>query len=191
MFAKEKQRGFPHLSVSFIHSGDFLRKRILGVKVRCPPQCTRVYCSNCISGWYNYENEGRVSCPSCQSICFCTRCNRAENIEKLSAIFEKLGGNIDQLVQNSPASKMATKLLDLNPDIYRTLRDVRQDPEETQSSNNCESNGKNSEFGRKASLSHRDLVRSYNKKYKKLHLLKLLSKQLVVDRQSSSRKEKK
>lgn len=146
--------------------GDFLRKSIMGFKIRLPPTCDKTYCFNCITGWYNYGQEGRVSCPSCQKVCFCTRCNRFDNIEKFSQIYERLGGNIEELVRQSPASKLATRLLESKKDLKQNLErlyEARKLKESTPKS------------------AIPSVVSTYNAQYKKLHLLKLISRQIIVE----------
>jgi hypothetical protein len=137
----------------------------MGFKIRLPPTCNKTYCNNCIAGWYNYGQEGKVSCPSCQKICFCTRCNRFDNIEKFSQIYERLGGNIEHLIQESPSSKLSNRLLESKKDLRHRLErlyEIRKVKESTP----------------KAGISNE--IETYNSQYKKLHLLKLLSRQTIV-----------
>jgi hypothetical protein len=101
-----------------------MRKRILGQRIKQPPVCGKTFCQNCLQSWYTADvdqEQARGSCPVCLRICFCSRCNRFENIERLSQILEGLGGDIDKLAEDSPASHLATFFLESNPSIKRQL----------------------------------------------------------------------
>lgn len=115
-----------------------------------------------------------MSCPSCQKVCFCTRCNRFDNLEKFAQIYERLGGNIEDLVRESPASQLAARLLESNKDLNEQLERLHE-------------NRKVKESTPKASAP--SLVAAYNAQYKKLHLLKMITRQIVV-RSALPRSEK-
>lgn len=137
----------------------------MGSKVRIPPACSKTYCQACINGWYSYGQESKISCPSCQKICFCTRCNRFDNIEKFSQIYERLGGNISELARESPCSQLATRLLQSNTDFSKYLSKLHEQKKSKESA-------------------AKELVMSpnaaFNAEYKKLHLMRLISRLVVV-----------
>jgi hypothetical protein len=133
--------------------------------MRMPPSCTKTYCYFCINGWYNYKQENRISCPSCQEMCYCTRCERLCSIDVFSQIYERLGGEIDLLVTESPSSNLATKLLETNHDFTKMLLKVHAERRTKESMTKAEPEM---------------ITPSYNSKYRPLHLLKLMCKLVTV-----------
>lgn len=148
--------------------GDFLRKSILGHKVRLPPICGRKYCLGCINGWYGYESELKVSCPACQRICFCTRCNRFDNLEKLSSIYERIGGDINLLVNKSPSARLAEQLLENKPRLEIELGRL------------FEVKDQKSLMGTPRKQVQRSRIEEYNMKYKQVHLMKQMCRGVTV-----------
>lgn len=159
----------------FLTSGDFLRKRAMGSRIKTPPGCNKIYCLNCLNGWYGMDSETKVSCPACQKICFCTRCNRFENLERFVQILERLDGDIDTLVINSPASKLAHRLLYLYPDLLNNTS-LESDENSRRLAITKESLAKSSLKGEPYS----QVLMLHNQRYKQAHTLKLLARQLLV-----------
>jgi hypothetical protein len=148
-----------------LRPGDLLRKSIMGFRIRVPPVCGKTYCQSCINGWYSYGQDTKISCPSCQKICFCTRCNRFDNIEKFAQIYERLGGCISELVRESPSSRLALRLLQGKAELGKFLNKLYEQRKYKES------------MPKEPSLS---MNAAFNSQYKKLHLLKLVSKLVVV-----------
>lgn len=149
----------------------------MGSRIKTPPGCNKLYCMNCLNGWYGMDAETKVSCPACQKICFCTRCNRFENLEKFVQILERLDGDMDTLIINSPASKMAHRLLHLFPDLLNNTHlesdeNTKKQPAKDSVSKNTSSQLKGESWSQAVAL--------HNQRYKQVHILKLLVKEVLV-----------
>lgn len=150
----------------------------MGSRIKTPPGCNKLYCMNCLNGWYGMDAETKVSCPACQKICFCTRCNRFENLEKFVQILERLDGDIDTLIINSPASKMAHRLLQLFPDL---LNNTNQESDENSRKHAAKDSVTKNGAGPVKSESWSQALALHNQRYKQVHILKLLVKQVLVE----------
>jgi len=87
-------------------------------------------------------------------------------------MYEKLGGNIPQLIANSPASKLASEILKARPNFQKDLQKSLNEKSSKESA--MKSHGKG--------VPGPETLYARNSRYKMLHLMKILSKQVLVGR---------
>lgn len=62
--------------------------------------------------WQDHHMSGLLSrIEVTQDDCHCRRCQRRDNIVKYGRVFEKLGGDTERLVQDSPISTLCSRIL--------------------------------------------------------------------------------
>ena len=70
-------------------------------------ECTRLFCSFCLKTNYDIiishaRKDRRWICPYCQGICYCTRCLRQDQLNKLRKLLYTLNGSLQHL-SDSPS----------------------------------------------------------------------------------------
>lgn len=100
-----------------------MRKAFLGLRESLNSECSKLFCLDCLHSSYSHilnkpGNGKTIICPVCsvysslqQDDCHCRRCHRRDNIVKYGRVFEKLGGDTEKLVQDSPISTLCSRVL--------------------------------------------------------------------------------
>lgn len=101
-----------------------LTRGFQGFKSHSNSICHKAYCFQCLKGWYNMSIPSikYFECPFCINQCFCSRCSRRNSIQSLSTLYQRYGGNQETLINLSPASCLAAKIINKDVKVEKQLK---------------------------------------------------------------------
>jgi len=82
--------------------------------------CERKYCANCLKSNYDINIHSMRSdhnwlCPFCKGVCFCSRCLRNDQINKLVQVYLDIGGDSKTIVKESSLRNILWKTINRIP----------------------------------------------------------------------------
>ncbi|CAD8152997.1 unnamed protein product [Paramecium octaurelia] len=99
-------------------------------------QCQKYFCFKCLK--YEFDqydlSEPNWICPLCKGLCTCIRCQRTDSIYKLKRTFLEIGGNLDNMYQQSIFEMLLEskrKLIQNIPLDFINIQKLQSENEET------------------------------------------------------------